>query len=168
MTRRVGEWLWHLRGVEPADDALDVLRAVAGDHVVVQPKVLDPDGSLHWFGGWPRYADVAAIVAAAPDRVLPLRAASFHGALIRADAAESCGPPLPWDHDGTEFTARLLRHGTGVLVPAATVTLTEPVRPHTLRHRLRIASSRDAWTARERFDRRFEALVSALAAARSS
>jgi hypothetical protein len=151
---RVGDWWWCLDRVEPEDGALDALLAAAGDHVVVQPKVLDPDGALRWFAEWPRYGDVDAIVAAAPDRVLPLRAASFHGALVR----EEPGP----DDDGLEFTARLLRHGSGVLVPGATVRLTEEPRERTLREQWRIAGSREAWTPRERFDRRVQALVSPL------
>ena len=157
---RVGDWWWCLDRVEPDEGALDALLAAAGDHAVVQPKVLGPDGELRWFAGWPRYADVDAIAAAAPDRVLPLRCASFHGALMREQ-------PAPGD-DPVEFTARLLRDGSGVLVPAAVVRLTEEPPPRTLRDDWRAASSRAAWTPRERFDRRVQALVSALAAARSS
>jgi hypothetical protein len=163
---RVGEWRWYLHGVEPEEGALDALLAAAGGHVVVQPKVLAPDGSLRWFAGWPDYGDVAAIVAAAPQRVLPLRAASFHGALVREDAAARAGEPLGDDY-GLEFTARVLREGSGVLVPAAAVRLTEEPREG-FRVAWRTAGSRAAWTRRERFDRRVQALVSLAGRARSS
>jgi hypothetical protein len=151
-TERHGEWTWCLDRVEPEPDTLDLLLAAAGDHVVVQPKVLAPDGSLFWFPEWPAYGDVDAIVRAAPGRVLPLRAASFHGALVR-------GQP---SGDGLTFTARLLRHGTGVLVPAAVVRLTEEIPPRSFGESWRIAGDREAWTPRERLDRRVQALVSAL------
>jgi hypothetical protein len=117
--------------------------------------VLAPDGSLRWFPEWPRYGDVEAIVAAAPRRVLPLRSASFHGALVRG------AEPAPGD-DGVEFTARLLRSGSGVLVPAATVRLVSEPPSRSFRAEWRIAGSREAWTPRERFDRRVQAVVSAL------
>jgi GT2 family glycosyltransferase len=157
----VGEWRWHLLDVEPEPGALDALLAAADGHVLVQPRVLGPDGELRWFPEWPDYGDVDAIVAAAPRRVLPLRAASFHGALIRADALERAGPPLG-DRFGVELTARVLRHGPGVLVPSAGARLTREPEPLSLADQLRAARSRAAWTPRERFDRHVQALAGVL------
>ena len=150
---RAGDFWWCLDRVEPEPGALEALLAAAGGHAVVQPKVLGPDGSLRWFPDWPLYADVGAIADAAPRRVLPLRAASFHGALVRSEP-----PP---GADGLEFTARLIRRSSGVLVPAAVVRLTSEPEPPGLRERLRVARSREAWTPRERFDRHVQALASA-------
>jgi hypothetical protein len=154
---RVGDWRWYLHGVEPQAGALDALLAAAEGCDLVQPKVVGADGALRWFAGWPDYGDVQAIVEAAPARVLPLRAASFHGALIRDEAVRRAGEPLG-DDFGLEFTARILRAGRGVLVPSATVRLTEEPR-ETFAIAWRTARSRRAWTPRERFDRRVQALV---------
>lgn len=164
---RSDEWAWLVQDVTPAPDALDVLLEAAArlpDAVLLAAKVLRPDGSLHFVPAWPHYGRVSDIVEAAPARALPLREASFHGVLVRTAVIDEVGPPLDHPAAAREWTARILRTRPGYLVPAATVTLTrapDPGPAAEIRDMLWAARSRDAWTPRERFDRRFQAAVAA-------
>jgi hypothetical protein len=163
-------WLWLLQDVEPepgAEDALLEAAARAPEAVLLAPRLLEADGSLRFVRSWPDYADPTRIAVDAERCLLPLREASFRGALVRADAADRLGPPPAGDErfdPAPEWTARLLRGAPGYLVPAAAVRL----RPGAAElsgadvfRNLSWTARSDAWKPRERFDRHVQLLVAA-------
>jgi hypothetical protein len=120
------EWLWLLDGlVVPRPGALAaLLDGVARADGLEQPSVLaavvvDRHGGVDprhpvWYR--PNQIDLAMM--AASRRLLPVRAAAG-SVLVRADAAVAePPPPRALDPHGVlEWTARILRSGTGYLVP---------------------------------------------------
>ena len=151
------EWLWLCEGVEPEAGAEQTLLDAARefpDAVLLQPKLLDATGRLVLPPHWPRYGAVREVIDGAEHRVLPLRAAGFHGAMLRRDAVPR-GVTNAW-----ELTATMLRDSPGYLAPAAVARLTQPLRAPSPREMVRVAASREAWTPRERFDLRVQALAS--------
>lgn len=83
------------------------------------------DGRPHPMNrGIVRRRDPRAYVAAARAGLLPMRATTFVSLLVDARAVERHGPPRKdffLQADDIEFTARILRHGHGYLVPDSVV-----------------------------------------------
>ncbi len=164
------DWLWILERAVPQPGALRTLLAWAAEHPDAQllaARVERADGTLHFGREWPDYGDIDAVIAGADVRALPLRAASFHGLLLRSDAVRAHGLPLAGDSDWRadwEYTGRLLRSVQGWLVPSAVVRLAAGFvgidRAAELRNALWVARS-SAWGPRERFDRHFQWAVAA-------
>lgn len=167
---REHEWLWILERAVPQPGALRALLDWAAEHpsaALLAARLETADGALHFGREWPDYGDIDAVIAGADVRAMPLRAASFHGLLLRTDAVRAHGLPLAGDADWRadwEYTGRLLRHVEGWLVPSAVVRLAPgftPVdRAAELRNALWVARS-SAWGPRERFDRHFQWAVAA-------
>lgn len=167
------EWVWILEDVTPRAGALAALTDWLDAHPELSPVLLasrveGPEGELRFFRDWPHYGDIDAVVAAADLRALPLRAAGFHGLLVRTDAVRASGLPLvaddAWRADH-EFTARLLAGGPGWLVPKSVVRLSpalpDPELSADLRNQLWTARG-PAWSPRERFDRHVQWAVRAI------
>lgn len=129
-----GEWLWLMDDdTIPAPDALEQLWASLGrlDGLpapsLLASKVVWTDGTLHPKNlPWARLDEgsIETFVSAVDRRLLPLRVASWVSILVSRRAVEDHGLPLKhyfiWGEDG-EWTARLLKHGTGYMVPASVV-----------------------------------------------
>jgi hypothetical protein len=132
------EWLWLLEGgAAPRPDALARLLAAGasgdarGPAALVAGLVLDDDGR-------PRVSalpagtegDTTAVLALAPQRLLPVRRAGLGCTLVARTAFWEHGLPQRryGAHAGPEWTARLLRAAAGVFVPAA-VAVGGPVIP---------------------------------------
>ncbi len=127
-------WLWLMDDdTVPAPDALEqLLRPLddLGDLPVpslLASKVVWTDGTLHPKNlPWARLDEgsIEAFVSAADRRLVLLRVASWVSILVSREAVEEHGLPLKhyfiWGEDG-EWTARLLKHGTGYMVPASVV-----------------------------------------------
>jgi len=128
-------WLWLLDDdTIPAPDALAALLA-APDATAKASVARWTDGRLHPMNlpGIERDA-AAALAAAAPARVLPLRVATFVSLLVHRSAVDRFGLPRAefflWSDD-LEYTARITRGGgTLLLVPASEVEH-RTARPHT-------------------------------------
>jgi hypothetical protein len=113
-------WLW-LAQAEPAEGALGALRGVLGDlGPLPHPDLLvakvvnragDPIG-----GAAPRLTDPDLAVAAFERHVVPLRWVLPGAMLVRREVVDRFGLPAPGD---LRWSARVLRHGFGLLVPAA-------------------------------------------------
>lgn len=129
------EWLWLLDDdTIPDPGALAALLAAPSADAKASVARWT-DGRLHPMNvpGIER-DDVAAVLDAAPDRVLPLRAATFVSLLVHRRAIDRFGLPRAdfflWSDD-VEYTARIARGGGRVLlVPASTVEHAT-ARPHT-------------------------------------
>jgi GT2 family glycosyltransferase len=131
---RGGEWLWLMDDdTIPAPDALEQLLRPLNDlgglplPSLLASKVVWTDGTLHPKNlPWARLDEgsVEAFVRAADRRLILLRVASWVSILVSRRAVEEHGLPLKhyfiWGEDG-EWTARLLKHGTGYMVPASVV-----------------------------------------------
>ena len=162
------EWLWLLEDVEPEAGAQEALLAAAErapEAALLVPRLLDADGDPWFPRDWIDYADPLRIATDAERRLLPLREASFRGALVRTDAAARLGPPpdgdAGWD-PSPGWTAALLRDAPGYLVPAAAVRLrpgaAAPDAATAVRNRTWTARSA-AWAPRERLDRHVQLAV---------
>lgn len=125
------DWLWLMDDdTIPTAEALEELVAAPArlDGVtptVLASKVLNESGELHVFNRpWPRVSDFPGIVDGVEHGLLEIRYASFVSILVRADAVDRHGLPLAdyfiWSDD-LEFTARILRHERGYLVPSSVV-----------------------------------------------
>jgi len=131
---RGGEWLWLMDDdTIPASDALEQLLRPLDDlgalpvPSLLASKVVWTDGTLHPKNlPWARLDEgsIEAFVSAADRRLVLLRVASWVSILVARRAVEEHGLPLKhyfiWGEDG-EWTARLLKHGTGYMVPASVV-----------------------------------------------
>ncbi len=122
-------WVWVLDGrAVPGPDALEALLAARElpdlpAPAVLAGKVVLPDGTLHPdVLPWPEIFEKEVSTAACAHRLVSLRAARGGSVLVRADAIARYGPPRAQfvSHGETlEWTARILRHETGYLVPAS-------------------------------------------------
>ena len=115
----------------PGPGALEALLQARRDYpgrppVLVASSVQWTDGRAHPMNT-PRpkpFAGKAERLAAAAGGCIPIRSASFVSVLVEADQVRRRGLPQAdfflWNDD-FEFTARLLRDGTGLLCPASVV-----------------------------------------------
>ena len=131
---RGGQWLWLMDDdTIPAPDALEQLLRPLGNlgglpvPGLLASKVVWTDGTLHPKNlPWARLDEgsIETFVSAVDRRLLPLRVASWVSILVSRQAVQAHGLPLKhyfiWGEDG-EWTARLLKHGTGYMVPASVV-----------------------------------------------
>jgi len=129
-----GQWLWLMDDdTIPAPDALEQLLRPLGDlgdlpaPSLLASKVVWTDGTLHPKNlPWARLdeSSIETFVSAADRRLVALRVASWVSILVSRRAVEEHGLPLKhyfiWGEDG-EWTARLLKHGAGYMVPASVV-----------------------------------------------
>jgi rhamnopyranosyl-N-acetylglucosaminyl-diphospho-decaprenol beta-1,3/1,4-galactofuranosyltransferase len=132
VARHSPDWIWVMDDdTIPEAGALDGLIRAAHDHpgndlVAVGSRVLWTEGSEHPMNTPRRnpFANRREKDRAAAADSLPVRSLSFVSSMYRADAVERWGLPVAdyflWNDD-FEFSARLLRHGTGLSVPASTV-----------------------------------------------
>ncbi len=131
---RGGQWLWLMDDdTIPEPDALEQLLASFDrldglpEPSLLASKVVWTDGTLHPKNlPWARLDEgsIETFVSAADRRLVLLRVASWVSILVSRRAVEEHGLPLKhyfiWGEDG-EWTARLLKHGTGYMVPASVV-----------------------------------------------
>lgn len=132
--RRGYEWLWLMDDdtiTEPATlsallEPLDRLGGLPAPDILAS-RVLWTDGRLHPKNyPAPRLEQSRhdVFVEAVGRGLLSIRLASFVSILVHRDAISRCGLPearyFMWGDDG-EYTARLLRAGTGYTVPASIV-----------------------------------------------
>lgn len=124
------EWLWLLDGQAlPRRDALaSLLEALQLAPALPAPvllvgKAVTSDGALALgLAPWFRRGQTPVTMLAVSRRVLPVRAAGTASLLVRRSAALASAPPrldLPPSAAALEWTARLLRHATGYLVPTS-------------------------------------------------
>jgi len=128
-----GEWFWLMDDDTIArPDALAELLAASAAVADLSPapmllasQVVWRDGRLHPMNtpGFER-SDVARLVESAARGLLPLRVTTFVSLLVRRAAIDRHG--LPPEHffiwsDDLEFTARILRHEVGYVVPNSVV-----------------------------------------------
>ena len=132
--QRGGEWLWLMDDdTIPEPDALEQLMAALGrlgslpQPSLLASKVVWTDGTLHPKNlPWARLdeSSLETFVSAVDHRLVLLRTASWVSILVSCRAVEQHGLPLKhyfiWGEDG-EWTARLLKHATGYMVPASVV-----------------------------------------------
>lgn len=131
--RGAEEWFWLMDDdTIPRPDALEALLAAPAALADLPPapallasRVLWRDGRLHPMNtpGFER-SDVARLVESAARGLLPLRVTTFVSLLVRRAAIDRHGLPLRhffiWSDD-LEFTARILRHDVGYVVPDSVV-----------------------------------------------
>jgi hypothetical protein len=123
------DWVWILDGhALPQPGALQALLAASSfadlpDAAVLASKVVSPGGELHPDAlPWPEIFEKEISTAACGHRMVSLRAARAGSVLVRRSAVERHGLPRPdfVSHGETlEWTARILRHEAGYLVPAS-------------------------------------------------
>lgn len=124
------DWLWVMDDdTIPRPDALE--RLLDADPVgaglaapsLLASKVLWTDGTMHPMNmpGFD-FSDLTAFLAALEAGFLRLRFNTFPSLLVRGEAVARHGPPRKsfflWSDD-IDFTARILRHEPGYLVPAS-------------------------------------------------
>jgi rhamnopyranosyl-N-acetylglucosaminyl-diphospho-decaprenol beta-1,3/1,4-galactofuranosyltransferase len=123
------DWVWALDGhAVPAPDVLGTLLSATAfddlpDASVLAGKVTDAAGELHPDAlPWPEIFEKEVSTAACGHRLVSLRAARPGAVLVKADAIRAHGGPRA-DYvshgEVLEWTARILRHEAGYLVPAA-------------------------------------------------
>jgi GT2 family glycosyltransferase len=131
--RGEGEWFWLMDDDTIArPDALAALLAAPAALAGLPPapallasRVVWRDGRLHPMNtpGFER-SDVARLVESGARGLLPLRVTTFVSLLVRRAAIDRHGLPLRhffiWSDD-LEFTARILRHEVGYVVPGSVV-----------------------------------------------
>ncbi len=129
-----GDWLWLMD--DDTIPALDALEQLIGpleeleglpEPSLLASKVVWSDGTLHPKNlPWARLDEgsIETFVSAVDRRLVLLRVASWVSILVSRAAVEQHGLPLKhyfiWGEDG-EWTARLLKHGAGYMVPASLV-----------------------------------------------
>jgi len=177
------DWIWlmdddtipTLGCLQALLDAADVV----GDRLpaLLSSKVIWTDGQLHPmnYQGFERTSS-AAVIEASELGLMPLRTATFVSLLVNRRAIDDHGLPLRryflWSDD-IEYTARILRHQPGYLVPAS-VSLHKTEQPYTA-----ISTSGDrfyfhvrntlymlrgtAWAAREKPSLLFSLIMSVVA-----
>jgi rhamnopyranosyl-N-acetylglucosaminyl-diphospho-decaprenol beta-1,3/1,4-galactofuranosyltransferase len=125
------EWLWLMDDdtITVTDSLATLLsgaaRAPAGPPLLVASQVLWKDDRLHPMNApVPRWRSRGALAEGIAHGLLALRYAGFVSVAIRREAIERFGLPLAhffiWGDD-VEFTARVLRHEPGYLVPESRV-----------------------------------------------
>ena len=127
------EWIWLMDDdTIPTPTALEELLAAPartgldGPPALLASKVVWTDGRMHPmnFQGFER-EDIARVIAGAEQRLMPLRTSTFVSVMVHRGAIDRHGLPLKryflWSDD-IEYTARILGHEPGYLVPAS-VTL---------------------------------------------
>lgn len=135
------DWIWLMDDdTIPTPTALAELLAAAErtglDHppALLSSKVVWTDGRMHPMNnpGFERER-VQDIVALAERHLLPLRTATFVSLLVHRGAVDRHGLPLKryflWSDD-IEYTARIMGHEPGFLVPAS-VTVHKTKEPYT-------------------------------------
>jgi GT2 family glycosyltransferase len=133
------DWMWLMDDdTIPAPDALQsllgALATAPEPPLLLSSKVVWTDGRLHPMNvqGFERLR-LDRIIAASERTLLPLRTATFVSLLVSGAAVETYGLPLQryflWSDD-IEYTARILRHSPGYLVPAS-VAVHNTQTPHT-------------------------------------
>jgi rhamnopyranosyl-N-acetylglucosaminyl-diphospho-decaprenol beta-1,3/1,4-galactofuranosyltransferase len=132
LARHSPDWIWVMDDdTIPDAGALDGLIGAANayqgdDLLALGSRVLWTEGSEHPMNTPRRnpFATRREIGRAAAVASSPVRSLSFVSSMYRADAVERWGLPVAdyflWNDD-FEFSARILRHGTGLSVPASTV-----------------------------------------------
>ncbi len=140
------EWLWLMDDdtiAEPSAllallEPLDRLDGLPAPDILAS-RVLWTDGRLHPKNyPAPRFEQSSndVFVEAVGRGLLSIRLASFVSILVHRDAISRCGLPdaryFMWGDDG-EYTARLLRTGTGYTVPASIVHH-HTARPESVHH----------------------------------
>ncbi len=128
----VAEWIWLMDDdTIPAVDALEQLLvaplALDGlpPPLLLSSRALWTDGTLHPMNipGLERRRP-ELVIRAAERGLMPVRATTFVSLLVHRDAVERHGLPLAhffiWSDD-IEYTGRILRDGTGYLVPGSVV-----------------------------------------------
>jgi GT2 family glycosyltransferase len=166
------EWLWLMDDDTIATpDALAKLLETAGRFplerapVLLASKAIWTDGTLHPMNVPEiRSGDAETAYLAAAFGAVSVRTATFVSVLIRRDAVQQKGLPVAdyfiWGDD-TEYTARVLRDGMGVLVPESlvlhkTATRYGPVEGsparfyYFVRNGLWMLLRSDAWTRGEK------------------
>jgi len=126
------DWVWLMDDdTIPAPEALARLLEAPGRlpdedrPVLLASRAVWDDGHLHPMNapGFER-DDVASVVAGCERGLMPLRTATFVSLLIHRGAVDRYGLPLKqyfiWSDD-IEYTARILRHERGYLVPTSIV-----------------------------------------------
>ncbi len=124
------EWIWLMDDdTLPTPTALEELLAapartgLAHPPALLSSKVVWTDGAMHPMNnpGFERES-FAAVLAGAEQRLMPLRTATFVSLLVHRGAVDRHGLPLKryflWSDD-IEYTARILGHEPGYLVPAS-------------------------------------------------
>ena len=124
------DWLWVMDDdTIPADDALaELLRAPdtldgLPEPVMLASKVVWTDGSMHPMNH-PNVnlGDMDRLVRGLELQAMPIRWTTFPSLLVRREAIERHGLPRKsffiWGDD-IDFTARILRHQPGYLVPSS-------------------------------------------------
>ncbi len=134
-------WSWLVDdAVEPRADALDGLLAVVNalpeglpEPELVASKVVGTDGRLHQASQpWPEIFEKEVSTAACAHRLVSLRAARGGSVLVRRDAIDRHGLPradFVSHGEVLEWTARILRHEAGYLVPASVAVREDRDRP---------------------------------------
>jgi len=131
---RGADWLWLMDDdTIPTPDALEQLLAPLArldglpEPSLLASKVVWSDGTLHPKNlPWARLSDdsIDTFVSAVDHRLILLRVASWVSILVSRRAIDAHGLPhahyFVWGEDG-EWTARLLKHGAGYMVPASIV-----------------------------------------------
>lgn len=134
-------WFWLLDGsATPGPRALELLLEPLGrlgplPEPVLLASRLRGGGESEWLPV-PRLADPELTVAAFERRLLPVRIARGGSLLVRRRAVEAFGLPV----DTLHWTARLLKHESGLLVPASVAIRSVPA-PADLGARLRLLGS---------------------------
>lgn len=133
-------WIWTMDDdTIPEPTCLQALLEAAevlpgGAPALLSSKVVWTDGQLHPmnYQGFER-TRTARVIAASELGLMPLRTATFVSLLVHRRAVDSHGLPLEryflWSDD-IEYTARILRHEPGYLVPGS-VALHKTQRPYT-------------------------------------
>jgi hypothetical protein len=122
-------WVWVLDGrAVPGPGALAAMLAVEDvpdlpSPAVLASKVVLPGGALHPdVLPWPEIFEKEVSTAACAHRLVSLRAARGGSVLVRRDAIDRHGLPradFVSHGEVLEWTARILRHEAGYLVPAS-------------------------------------------------
>ncbi len=126
------DWVWVMDDDTIAEpDSLAELFAARGRFPegrrpsLLASKVVWTDGALHYMNpSWVKLADLEDMYLAAQHSTMSIRSTTFVSMLMHRDLIERYGLPIAdyfiWGDD-TEYTARVLRHEFGVMVPASRV-----------------------------------------------
>ena len=119
------DWLWLMDDdTIPSPTALERLLDHADEAVsLLASRVVWTDGRVHPMNTPdPDLRDLDGLAAGVERGVLPIRTSTFPSLLVRREAVERHGPPrkgfFVWSDD-VDFTARILRDGRGLYVPAS-------------------------------------------------
>ncbi|MCA1567951.1 MAG: glycosyltransferase family 2 protein [Acidobacteria bacterium] len=132
---------------------------------VMASKVVWTDGSLHYMNpSWVKLSDLENLYASIQRSTMSIRSTTFVSMLLHRDVINRYGLPIAdyfiWGDD-TEYTARVLRHEFGVLVPASRV-VHKTAKNYTaldaapqkyyyhVRNAIWMLTRSDAWSGKER------------------